>query len=127
MPGRRRGCAFLYPFLDGQQHDTSSILGDVAASIRGKAREDERLRNEVARDGAQVAAAIESTSRYLAKGATVLIFGNGGSATDANDWALDCVGAGEGRPVPAISLSIEPATITAVANDIGRDAISCGS
>jgi D-sedoheptulose 7-phosphate isomerase len=38
---------------------------------------------------------------------------------DANDWALDCV---LGR-IPAVSLALEPANITALANDIGSDAI----
>jgi D-sedoheptulose 7-phosphate isomerase len=49
------------------------------------------------------------------------MFGNGGSATDANDWALDCVGAP--AAIRALSLSMEPASITAIANDIGREAI----
>jgi D-sedoheptulose 7-phosphate isomerase len=52
------------------------------------------------------------------------MFGNGGSATDANDWAIDCVSPPRGlAPIPALSLSFEPATITAVANDVGTDVI----
>jgi len=51
------------------------------------------------------------------------VFGNGGSATDANDFAIDCVLPPSGfRPVPAISLALEPANLTEVANDIGSDA-----
>ncbi len=51
-----------------------------------------------------------------------MLFGNGGSATDATDWALDCVHPPDGyRPVPAISLSVEAATITAISNDVGLD------
>src|SRR5205807_3489746 len=54
----------------------------------------------------------------------LILFGNGGSATDANDWALDCVApAGGGHPVPAISLALEPANITALANDVGAEVI----
>jgi D-sedoheptulose 7-phosphate isomerase len=54
----------------------------------------------------------------------LILFGNGGSATDANDWAIDCVLPPSGyRPIPAISLALEPANITAVANDIGTEAI----
>jgi D-sedoheptulose 7-phosphate isomerase len=49
---------------------------------------------------------------------------NGGSATDANDWAIDCVLPPSGyQSIPAVSLSLEPANITAVANDIGTEAI----
>ena len=38
--------------------------------------------------------------------------------------ALDCVCPPAGyRPIPAVSLSLEPANITAVANDVGTEAI----
>src|SRR4029079_15975962 len=58
------------------------------------------------------------------RGGKLILFGNGGSATDANDRALDCVLPPHGfTPVPAVSLSLEPANITAIANDIGTDAI----
>jgi len=60
----------------------------------------------------------------IQRGGTLLIFGNGGSATDANDWAIDCVMPPEGyQRIPAISLAMEPANITAVANDIGTEVI----
>jgi hypothetical protein len=41
--------AFLYPFLGEKSQDTSAIVDQVAASIRAKAADDERLRVEVAR------------------------------------------------------------------------------
>ena len=41
-----------------------------------------------------------------------------------NDWAIDCVAAGPSqRRISALSLSMEPASLTAIANDIGTDAI----
>ncbi|MGA2602333.1 MAG: SIS domain-containing protein, partial [Bryobacteraceae bacterium] len=53
-----------------------------------------------------------------------ILFGNGGSATDANDFAIDCMLPPQGyRPIPAISLSLEPANITALANDVGTEVI----
>jgi D-sedoheptulose 7-phosphate isomerase len=117
--------AFLYPFLGGEKQDTSGVVDQVAASIRAKAGDDERLRAEVARDQAkQISAAIEAVRRRLDTGATLLIFGNGGSATDANDWAIDCVSPPAGASVVrALSLSAEPANVTAIANDIGSEAI----
>ncbi|HEY7286891.1 MAG TPA: SIS domain-containing protein [Vicinamibacterales bacterium] len=117
--------AFLYPFLGGAKQDTSSIVGQVAASIRAKAADDDRLREEVARDRAdQIAAATDAVLRRLEAGGTLLMFGNGGSATDANDWAIDCASRpADGRPIPALSLSMEPANMTAIANDIGAEAI----
>ena len=41
----------------------------------------------------------------LRAGGTLILFGNGGSATDANDWALDCVGAAQGLPADAGDLA----------------------
>jgi D-sedoheptulose 7-phosphate isomerase len=52
------------------------------------------------------------------------LFGNGGSATDANDWALDlAMPPKPGPSFPAVSLAADPATLTAIANDIGCEAI----
>jgi len=60
----------------------------------------------------------------LRRGGKIVAFGNGGSATDANDLVADCVAPPPGfEPVPAVSLSAEPANITAIANDIGSEAI----
>ena len=54
----------------------------------------------------------------------MIIFGNGGSATDANDFAIDCVMPPAGyKAVSAISLSMEPANISAIANDVGTELI----
>jgi D-sedoheptulose 7-phosphate isomerase len=117
--------AFLYPFLGDAKQDTSNVLHDVAVSIRAKAADDERLREETARNQAtQIAEAIEAVERRLVAGGTLLMFGNGGSATDANDWAIDCVSPSPGdAPIRAISLAMEPANITAIANDVGTETI----
>jgi D-sedoheptulose 7-phosphate isomerase len=116
---------FLYPFLGEEKQHTDDIVEEVAASIRLKAREDARLRVQVAREEAgQIVGAARAIHDRLARGGKLLIFGNGGSATDANDWAIDCVLPPAGyRPVPAISLSMEPANLTAIANDVGIELI----
>ena len=58
----------------------------------------------------------------LDAGGRLLIFGNGGSATDATDFALDCVLDAPGLPaIPAISLAAEPAVLSAIANDVGTE------
>jgi D-sedoheptulose 7-phosphate isomerase len=115
---------FLYPFLESKPQDTSTLLASVTDSIRAKARTDERLRAEAADCAPAIAEAAAIIRQRVAAGATIFTFGNGGSATDANDFALDCSApVKDVRPVPAISLSSEPAVLTALANDIGRDAI----
>jgi D-sedoheptulose 7-phosphate isomerase len=69
----------------------------------------------------EVAAAI---AERLASGGKIIAFGNGGSATDANDLVIDCVTPPSGfEPIPAISLAAESANITAIANDVGVEAI----
>jgi D-sedoheptulose 7-phosphate isomerase len=117
--------AFLYPFLGGDMQDTSGVLTQVAASIRAKAEEDERLREATAAgQAAEIASAAQQVRARINAGATLLMFGNGGSATDANDWAIDCMSPPRGSwAIPAISLSVDPANITAVANDVGVEAV----
>jgi len=116
---------FLYPFLGREKQNTSSVLESVADSIRMKAADVARLREQVASSQSeQIAAAAVAISEAVRAGGKVILLGNGGSATDANDFALDCVAPPKGyRPVPAVSLSMEPANISAIANDIGTDAI----
>ena len=56
-------------------------------------------------------------------GNKVLLFGNGGSATDAAHLAAEFVGRykRERAPLPAIALATDIAAITAIANDYGFD------
>jgi len=116
---------FLYPFLGGQKQDTGSLVSEVASSIVMKAQDDERLREETAaNEGPAILRAAETIADRLQDGGTLLLFGNGGSATDANDWALDfAVPIKPFRPAAAVSLSMEPANLSAIANDIGQEAI----
>lgn len=116
---------FLYPFLGQQKQETEDIIAQVAASIQMKVRDDSLLRQQVARDQSeQISNAAHAIDERLRRGGKLIIFGNGGSATDANDWALDCVQPPKGfQAVPAVSLAMEPANITAVANDVGTEVI----
>jgi D-sedoheptulose 7-phosphate isomerase len=117
--------SFLYPFLGQEKQDTRGVLAEVAASIEMKARDDEALRERIAMEQAEaIVGAAAAIRDRLRAGGTLLIFGNGGSATDANDWALDCaVPLKDFPPIPAISLASEPASLSAVANDIGVEAV----
>jgi D-sedoheptulose 7-phosphate isomerase len=116
---------FLYPFLGQQKQESAGVLSEVAASIQIKVQEDAKLRAQVADEESEAIAETALAIRErLARGGKLILFGNGGSATDANDWAIDCVFPPPGyKPVPAISLAMEPANITALANDVGTDVI----
>jgi D-sedoheptulose 7-phosphate isomerase len=116
---------FLYPFLGTEKQGTTQLMTEVASSILMKAHDDSKLREQVARQEAeQISSTALAIHERLRRGGKMVVFGNGGSATDANDFAIDCVLPPPGyQTIPAVSLSLEPANITAVANDIGTDAI----
>ncbi|HEX3997844.1 MAG TPA: SIS domain-containing protein [Pirellulales bacterium] len=117
--------AFLYPFLGEGEKPPADTLSEVALSIQHKAADDERLRSLVAAEQSEpLAAAALAIHERLIRGGTILAFGNGGSATDANDFVLDCVVPPAGiAPLPAVSLSMEPANISAIANDVGVELV----
>lgn len=116
---------FLYPFLGQEKQQTSDLVSQVAASISMKVQDDSRLRAQVAHEQSeQISSAALAIHERLLCGGKIILFGNGGSATDANDFAIDCVLPPSGyHPVPAVSLSLEPANISAIANDVGTDVI----
>jgi D-sedoheptulose 7-phosphate isomerase len=119
--------SFLYPFLGEQEHDLDAILADVAASAAMKADEVGALRAQTIEDGldALCAAAADLRAAFDA-GGRLLALGNGGSATDAMDAVADFAGAPAHHGWPArraIDLTADSAILTAIANDIGTEAI----
>lgn len=126
---------FLYPFLEAPRGgDDEEILRDVASSIHAKAAEVERLRGLMAEDVETIAQIASAMLGRLQTGGMLLMFGNGGSATDANDWAIDCVSSPKGHPpLRALSLAASAANLSALANDLGAEAmfkrqlIACGT
>jgi D-sedoheptulose 7-phosphate isomerase len=61
----------------------------------------------------------------FSKGKKVLLFGNGGSAADAQHIAAEFVGRfAFNRPaLPALALSVNPSCVTAIGNDYGFDLV----
>jgi D-sedoheptulose 7-phosphate isomerase len=116
---------FLYPFLGREKQLTDDTTAQVARSICMKVADDARLREQVAHEEAeQISNASAAMAERIRRGGKLIIFGNGGSATDANDWAIDCIAPPTGwKPIPAISLALEPANITAIANDVGTEVV----
>jgi len=116
---------FLYPFLGGDQQNGGNLVEEVAASILMKVADDDALRQKVAAEWSeQIWSASQAMADRIARGGKLILFGNGGSATDANDWMFDCVLPPAGyHALPAVSLALEPANITAVANDVGPELI----
>jgi D-sedoheptulose 7-phosphate isomerase len=109
--------SFLYPFLEsGSSSGDEAVLEDVRRSVLMKARETAELRAQTLGDGAD---ALLAFAARLDEAGAVLALGNGGSATDAMDVVADLRALGR----PALDLSEDPSIITAVANDVGVEAI----
>jgi D-sedoheptulose 7-phosphate isomerase len=72
---------------------------------------------------------IEQVARLIARalsgGHKLLLFGNGGSATDASHLAAEFVGRyhKDRRPLPAIALGADLAALTCIANDYAYDEV----
>ena len=79
----------------------------------------------LAENAAALERAIDVVTQALAGGRKLLLFGNGGSAADAQHIAAEFVGRflRERRPLPAIALTTDASAITAIANDYGYDAV----
>jgi D-sedoheptulose 7-phosphate isomerase len=118
--------SFLYPFLGEQEHDLEAVVDDVRRSVLAKSEEVGELRAQTLTDNRDELAAAAAALRYsLDGGARLLALGNGGSATDAMDVVADFRRPPDPRwrARPALDLTEDPAILTAIANDIGTEAI----
>ena len=78
----------LYPFLYADTSDLAAVLEQVRASTVAKAAEIRELRRVIAgRDGARLAVRAREMAARFAAGGRLFAFGNGGSATDAQQLA----------------------------------------
>jgi D-sedoheptulose 7-phosphate isomerase len=115
----------LYPFLYSDQADLSAVLEQVRASTVAKVQEIGELRRTVcARDGARMAGCAQQMAARFGAGGRLFAFGNGGSATDAQQLATLFLNPGGGlRPLPAFGLANDTSVVTALCNDIGVDVV----
>lgn len=115
----------FYPFLfEGGQVNADEVLAQVRHSTLEKCREIVALRRAVlAQSQAQIVAAGQAMAQAFAQGAMLLAFGNGGSATDAQDVVADLLAPAHPahHPLPALALTNDTAVITAIGNDVGFD------
>jgi D-sedoheptulose 7-phosphate isomerase len=109
--------SFLYP---QREADPAALAEDVRQSILMKAAEVGALRAQTLDEGGDVLRAAAAALRdSFAAGGKLLALGNGGSATDAMDVVADLRAGGH----PCIDLTDDTAILTAIANDIGTEAI----
>ena len=120
----------LYPFLyDDNRADPASwdaVLADARESTRQKCGDIMALRRQL-RD--EFTGLVTETALAMAtafsSGGKLLAFGNGGSATDAQDAAVDCLSPPfpDWRPLPAIALNSDIGVVTGIANDVGFESV----
>ena len=93
---------------------------DLRARVREVVAESVTLKNRLAAEQAEdLVAAARMLAQVLKKGGKVLIFGNGGSAADAQHLAAEFVNRFEIErpPLAALALTTDTSILTAVAND----------
>jgi D-sedoheptulose 7-phosphate isomerase len=117
--------SFLYPFLSEGETGLDQVIEDVRSNVVMKAEEVGELREQTLTGSReQLLEAAMLLRSAFEDGRKALVFGNGGSATDAMDLVADLRAAPQGwTPRPALDLTEDPGIITAVANDIGVEAI----
>lgn len=118
------GTDFLYPFIEGGEHDADSLLADLATSAAAKGAMSAKLQ-------ATTLADCEATMMTLAQvmaprfnaGGRLFVFGNGGSATDAAGIVALFRTPPWGRALRARSLVADHAVLTALGNDVGFELV----
>ena len=120
LSGRRS--ATLDPQVVGEPATDQGAL----TAIRDMIGESVAVQQEVARTLApNILQAAQLIARALAEGGKVLIFGNGGSAADAEHMEAELVGRfqRDRAGLPAIALTANSAVVTALANDFGFEEV----
>ena len=115
----------LYPFLYADTGDLTAVLDQVRASTVAKAAEIGELRRTVgARDGERIAECARAAAARFGAGGRLFAFGNGGSATDAQQLATLFLNPGGTVPaLPALGLANDTSVVTALCNDVGVEVV----
>jgi D-sedoheptulose 7-phosphate isomerase len=98
------------------------IYDSERESLRENAKRTEAALGAMKEDILLAAKALRTT---LAGGGKILLFGNGGSAADAQHWAAELTGRylKERAGMAAVALTTDTSALTAIANDYGYDRV----
>lgn len=115
---------FLYPFIDAQESDPTSLLADLAASAQEKSIESLALRQSTLEANTELLATVaDEIARRFTAGGRMFTFGNGGSSTDATTLATLFARPPIGTPLPARTLTADSSVLTALSNDVGYELV----
>jgi D-sedoheptulose 7-phosphate isomerase len=100
-------------------------MTDYAAHIAREIQESISVKTELGRVAKQIADAATAIVNCLRAGGKLIVFGNGGSATDAQHMVAELVGryAVKRQALAAIALTTNSSSLTAIANDFGFEEI----
>jgi len=101
-------------------------VSDVQAAIRALFRESAHTRDVfLSEQSGALEQAIDVVATALENDQKILLFGNGGSAADAQHIAAEMVGrfTSERKALAAIALTTDTSALTAIANDYGYDQV----
>ena len=88
--------------------------------------ESARVKTAFAQENAdKIVAVVQLITTALRSGKKIILFGNGGSATDASHIAAEFVNRFlmDRPPLPALALTTDPAVLTSIGNDFGFDQV----
>lgn len=99
--------------------------GDQSAVVARQVRESIALKEHLIAQADLIIQVAMQMVEAFRRGNKVLLFGNGGSAADAEHIACELAGKfyADRAPLPAIALSSNTASVTAIANDFGYDQV----
>lgn len=101
------------------------MTDDAVTRVRALLEASARVKRDMAAQAEAVAAAAGLIADAFREGRKVLLFGNGGSAADAQHIAAEWCGrlSRERAPLPAIALTANSSDLTALANDYGFEEV----
>jgi D-sedoheptulose 7-phosphate isomerase len=104
------------------------LKSDTTALIRSSIKESVAVKQDLLDNQELVdliAAVADVLVQSLKTGCKVLLFGNGGSAADAQHIAAEFVGRfqKERLPLPALALTVDSSALTCIGNDYGYDKV----
>jgi len=99
--------------------------GGAAAVVARQIRDSISLKEHLIARADLIVQIATQMAKAFRRGNKVLLFGNGGSAADAEHIACELAGRfyADREPLPAIALSCNIASVTAIANDFGYDQV----
>jgi D-sedoheptulose 7-phosphate isomerase len=102
------------------------IMMNPEQYLEATAKESMQIREQFLKEcGPAVIEAARRIGKCIKNDGKLMIFGNGGSAADAQHMAAEMVGRMliERRPLPAMALTTDSSNLTAIGNDYGFDLI----